>query len=176
MKDYSDCCPSKGCVMLLDEHTRCYARASNVECGELIVRLCLQFEYTSPPLSRQVKHLVHIILNTLQAHNHLCKNVTDPSVFGPVSSISRGNSSGESVGAIGRVRPDHVSTRVRMLKQSGAHALIMVQKSFDRCRPHEQRAQHRRLGWRPERCASERGQRRCGGCGSDTRQRSRKFK
>ncbi|XP_028968019.1 protein unc-79 homolog [Galendromus occidentalis] len=54
-----------------------------------VLVILYKFDYESPPLSRQVKHLVHIILNTLQAHNHLCRNVTDPSVFGPVSSISR---------------------------------------------------------------------------------------
>ncbi|XP_022658130.1 protein unc-79 homolog isoform X4 [Varroa destructor] len=54
-----------------------------------VLVILYKFDYTTQPLSRQVKHVIHIILNTLQAHNHLCKNITDPSVFEPVSSRSK---------------------------------------------------------------------------------------
>lgn len=51
--------------------------------------MCCQFDYESPPLSRQVQMLVRIMLNTLDAQNHQCKSIPEP-FLSPVPSRSRG--------------------------------------------------------------------------------------
>ncbi|XP_070377842.1 protein unc-79 homolog isoform X1 [Dermacentor albipictus] len=47
-----------------------------------------KFDYGVPPLSRQVQMLVRILLNTLDAQNHQCKNIPEP-FLSPVPSRSR---------------------------------------------------------------------------------------
>ncbi|XP_023216123.1 protein unc-79 homolog [Centruroides sculpturatus] len=53
-----------------------------------VMVIMYKYNYTLPPQSKQIEILIHIILNTLNSHQHQCKNIIEP-IFSPVHSRSR---------------------------------------------------------------------------------------
>lgn len=53
-----------------------------------VMVIMYKYNYTVPPQSKQIEILIHIIINTLNSHQHQCKNIVEP-VFSPTHSRSR---------------------------------------------------------------------------------------